>query len=128
MNHSLGVRGLERGSDLDRQTERLAGRQRAFGQRLAIDQLHDDVVGANIVDLADVGMVQSGDGLGFARKSIAELVGRRLDRDIAIEARIPGAVDLAHTALAEQRKDLIWTETVSCGKRHVLVEVESTSS
>jgi hypothetical protein len=118
MSDALGVRGLKRGSDLYGQTQCVANRQRTFGQRLAIHQLHHDIVGADIIDLADVGVIKGGYGFGFARKSIAELGGRGFYRDIAIEARISGAVDLSHTAFAEQRKDLVRTETVTCGKRH----------
>jgi hypothetical protein len=71
-------------------------------------------------------MVKGGYGSGFARKSIAELGGRGFYRNIAIEPRISGALDLAHTTLAEQRKDLVRTETVTCGKRHVVVQLEAT--
>src|SRR5215471_6133516 len=128
MNDAFGVCGLKRGSDLYGQTQYLAGRQRTFGQGLAVHQLHHNVVGADVIDLADVGMVERGYGFGFARKSIAELGSRGFDRDKPIEARISGTVDFAHTAFAEQRENLVRTETVTFGKRHGLVELESTAS
>jgi hypothetical protein len=72
--------------------------------------------------------VKRGYGLGFTCKSIAELGGCGFDRNMAIEARIAGAIDLAHSAFPEQRKDLVRTEAVTCGKRHALFELEFTPS
>ena len=41
--------------------------------RLAFDVLHHQVVRADVVELADVGMIQGGDGAGFALEAFAEL-------------------------------------------------------
>jgi len=61
-------------------------------------------------------MRQRGDGLGFALESRAprvvsrHAVGKNLDRDVAIQARVTGAIHLAHAAGANQREDLVWAE------------------
>jgi hypothetical protein len=41
------------------------------------------------------------------------------DRDVAVELRIPRAVDLAHSAGTERRDDLINTEPRAWCQRHV---------
>ena len=62
---------------------------------------------ADVVDGADIGMVQSGGGFGFAAKTLQclavlrEVVGKKLESDEAAEASVLGLVDHAHTAAAE---------------------------
>jgi hypothetical protein len=59
---------------------------------------------ADVVERADVGMVEVGDGAGLALEAGADLragreVGRQhLDCDIAAQAGIAGPIDLAHPA------------------------------
>ena len=65
---------------------------------VAFDVLHHQIVGADVVDLADVGMIQRGDSLGFALEAFGKLRGRDFDGDVAIQARIVGAIHLAHAA------------------------------
>ena len=43
---------------------------------------------------------------------------QNLQRDVAIELRVAGAVDLAHAARANQRDDLIRAETGTGRERH----------
>jgi hypothetical protein len=40
----------------------------------------------------------------------APLSGQHFDGDVSLEAGVPGFVDLAHAALAEQRDDLVGTK------------------
>ena len=115
MRDALPVRLVERVGDLDRDLQRLVERQRPFlearGQRLAVEMRHDQVVraidAADVVDAADVGMVQGRDGASLALEAgphigIASDVARQdLDRDRAIEPRVAGPVDLAHAARAD---------------------------
>ena len=72
---------------------------RDLALRLTLDQFHDEGLGLvgifQAVDGGDVGMIQRGEGLGFALEAgnpfrIAG-EGRRqhFDRDIAIEFRVP---------------------------------------
>jgi hypothetical protein len=117
----LVVRGRETARDPDRVVERSC---RGKGsppepppQGLAFEQLEDDVrrafVLANVEDHEDVGVVQGPRGLRLLREA-ALTIGitgsvpvQDLDRDLAGEARIAGAVDLAHPSRAERREDLV---------------------
>ena len=67
---------------------------------------------AEVVDRHDGRVVHLGDELGLALEALLELgrqVARRdqLDRDVAVEQRIAGAVDDAHAAAAELPEDLV---------------------
>ncbi len=71
---------------------------------------------ADVVERADVRMVELRDRAGFAVEPLAELrisgegFGQDLDGDDAIEARVAGLVDLAHAAGAEGGEDLVRAE------------------
>ena len=60
-------------------------------------------------------MVERRQHLGFAfeaREPLAigcEVFGQHLDGDVALELRIPGAIDLPHAASAERRDHLVRT-------------------
>ena len=68
---------------------------------------------ANFVDGADVGMVQSGGGLGLALKSrqrlwiFGHIVRQKLERDEAMQSRVLSLVDDAHPAAAQFLDDAI---------------------
>ena len=100
--------------DAQANRHRLRGAQRPalekVGEHLALEQLHGDeqlpVVLADLVDLADVGMIDARRGPGFPPESLARgLVpakrGHRLDGDRPFQPRVAGRVDDAHPALAE---------------------------
>ncbi len=69
-------------------------------------------------------MIERGRGAGFLRKALqAVMIGderrrQNLDGYSAIEARIVGAIDLAHSSCAEGRQNFIGTETTSSGNGH----------
>src|SRR5262249_10914830 len=73
----------------------------------------------------DVQVVERGQELRFALEAgQAFAVGRELgwknlQRHVAIELRIACAIDLAHTAGAERREDLVRAESSSRGKGHL---------
>ena len=75
---------------------------------------------ADVVERADMGVVQAGDGPGFALEALAAFgvlatIGRQnLDRDGAVEARVVRPVDLAHAARAQGCQDLVGAESSSC--------------
>ena len=83
----------------------------ALRQVLALDQLHDERVHATGLlrgrGCGDVGMIQRREGLRFAREPrepfgvAREELGQDLDRDVAIQLRVAGAIHLAHAAGAE---------------------------
>ena len=85
MRDAFPVRGIESVTNLRRVLQCLIERQWPF-QRSALDVLHDQVVRADIVNLADVWMVQRGDGVSFALKAFGKMFGGGLDRDIAAPA------------------------------------------
>lgn len=88
MNDPLTVCGLERGSNLPRELQRLIRRKglRLFtvDDRPPVDVLHDQKIRTDVVNLADVGMIECGDGFGFTLEALAELLARNFDRDVPI--------------------------------------------
>jgi hypothetical protein len=126
------MRGLEREGDLATDRQGLLGREpaalQAIRERLALDQLHDQdrhaaVAVLETVQGRDAGMVEGGEDarllpqasepLGLAR----ELVGQRLEGDLAMQFRVAGAVDLAHAPGAEPGHDLVGAYARS-GRQH----------
>ena len=89
-------------------------------ERLSLDQLHRQEVDAvdlvDGVDRDDVRMIQAGQGPGFApeaRKPVGighKRLGEDLQRNLAVELRIAGAIHLPHAALADLRGDFIRAE------------------
>ena len=72
-------------------------------QRFALRQLHDQVVGPDVVERADVRVGQRGNRARFALEPRAELLLRDLDRNGAAQPRVDGARDVAHTAVITLR-------------------------
>jgi hypothetical protein len=87
-------------------------------QRLAFHPFHDQVVRADVVERADVGMIQRGDGPRLAFKTVVEFARGNLDGDGPAEACVGAVVHLAHAALADQSRDLIRAKLVSGRKPH----------
>src|SRR5262249_32168001 len=95
-------------------------------ERAAFDMLHRDevdlAIGADVVDGDDVGMHERGRGPCFAEEPLAvrglvDLIGADdFERDAAIQARVPGAVDDAHAALADFGFDAIVREHFALGE------------
>jgi hypothetical protein len=124
MHDALLMRRFDCFGDLFRDRERFFQRDRtllnALSQRGPFHQLHHQVIPANVVELADVGMIQRGHGAHFARKAIGEALLGDFDGDVAAHARIVGAVDLSHAAGADRRKHLIRAEPRSNSQCHKL--------
>jgi hypothetical protein len=99
------VRGIESVADLVGVFQGLIKRQREF-ERLALDVLHDQEVWSNVVEMADIGMVQRGDGARFAFEPFGKLGLRCFDRHDSVQPRIPGFPHLPHAPGADGRKDL----------------------
>ena len=105
--------------------ERQRAPAQAVGKRLAVEELHDQEVGAvlraDVVEMADVRMIQRGNGAGFALETLlefgigGEMSGENLDGNGAIEARVFRAVDLAHAAGAERGLNFVGTEFCARG-------------
>ena len=134
MNDALFVRRFERLGDLLRDGHRLVNRDRAvrdeLRQVLAFDQFHHEGRDApalfDAVDGGDVGMIQRGQGLGFALEArepidlVRERFGQDLDCDVAIQLRVTRAKDLAHPAFADRRGDLVDAEARARGESQCL--------
>ena len=113
--------GVERVGDFDADFEKAFEFERAAGDDVlesgAVEKFHGDegaaVVFADVVDRADVGMVQGGGGAGFALEAIErlwivrEIVGEKFESDEAAEAGVFGFVDDAHSAAAEFFDDAV---------------------
>ena len=116
VNDAFGVSGFEGVGDFDDgeveeavELEGTAGDEILTG--LAFETFHGDeglsVFFADIVDGADVGVVEGGGGFGFAAKTaeglgiFGERVREKFEGDEAVEARVLRLVDDAHAAAAE---------------------------
>ena len=95
----------------------------AVCERLPLDQLHHDqrriahVFDAE--DLADEGVIQRRGGTGLAQESlplpavVAELGEQCLDRHVAPEHGVPGAIHRSHASLAEEGQDVVGADRPS---------------
>jgi len=116
---------MDRSSDLLEDADqaraiRRPGRQ-ALRQRLAVDELHDQVgalsVEPRVEDPDDARVIEPGEGLGFPGEALAdegmaeEGLAQDLDRDRAAELPVAGAVDDRHGALAQHAEQLVAVET-----------------
>ena len=125
VDDALLVRGLERFGDLFRNRQRFVDRDRparnALRQIVALDQFHHQRANTagffEAVDVRDIRMVQGRERLRFAgepRQPVGvagEWVRQNLERDVTIEFRVAGAVDLPHPALADLRNDFVDAES-----------------
>ena len=131
MDDPLVVSGGEAVRDLERVVEGLADGKRsaleAGPQGLAFEQLRDDVggtvVGPHVVDGENVRVVQGTGGAGLLLEAaellaIGDLLEENLDRDLALQAGVTGAVDLTHRPRGEQPHDLVRAESRACLERH----------
>ena len=115
MENVPAVRGLQRRGDLPRQMYSFDGRQRT-SQRRSVDVLEHQVVRADVVNLADVRMVETGDGARVTLESPppvgvgGELGGQHLDGDVAAQTRVVCLPHFTHSPCAKEADDLIWAQ------------------
>jgi hypothetical protein len=86
-------------------------------QRFALDQLHHEVVGPDIVERADVRVIECCDGTCLAVETLAKARCADLDGDRTIEAGIDRPEHLPHTAGTKPRLHTIDTE-LPAGLQH----------
>src|SRR5262245_46308533 len=132
MNDPLLVRGLQSFGNLLRDGQRLIEWQwplcDPIRQRRSFDQFQDERMRAatvlEAVDGRDVRMIQRGEYLSLAPEANESIgisrdgVREDFQRDVAIELRVAGAVDLAHTAGADLRGDFVWAEASARSQGH----------
>ena len=133
VDDAMSVSTSERSSDLGPDAESLIKRQRATGQSsgktLAIDELHHEEIslalGNDVVQCADVRVIESGNQFRFAFEAVAQIrscrqVGpQRLQRDGPVQSRITRAIDGSHPTDADRLDDVIGTNHRSRGERDV---------
>jgi len=129
MGHAGAMGAVEGIGDLCGEFERLIEGKRALldagGQCLALDQLHHHVAGPDIVERADVRMIQRGHGAGFPFETGAQIFtlgnvfGQHLYRDGAVEPRVARFVHFAHPSRADGGEDFVGTELFAGAERHV---------
>ena len=121
VNDVFGVGGIERVGDFDGEGEEFfdvhGAAVDAVLERLPIEKFHGDkgvaVLLADIVDGADVGMVQGGGGLRFpleSRESLripGDILRQKFQRDEALKARVFGLVNDTHASAAELFDDAV---------------------
>ena len=117
MHDAFLVRSFESIHNLLPNTECFFERNRAFfnplSQSRTLDVLHDQVIGADVVQSADVGMIQCRNRPRLTFKPIVELLRRYLNGDIAPELQIARTPHFAHPAFADGRDDFVSAEFVS---------------
>ena len=70
-------------------------------------------------------MIQRGEDFCFAVEAreafrvAGQRIGKNFDGDLALQLQVAGAIHFAHPAGAERGEDLITTELVACGERHM---------
>ena len=115
MDNALLVRGVERVGDLDGQLQKgiiIQGLARdALLERLAFEQFHDDeglrIVLVNLVNGADVRVVQGGGGASFPLKPLhglvitRHLIGQELDGHVPAQACVFSFINDTHPTAAE---------------------------
>ena len=97
-------------------------------QRLSLQVLHHEEVGAlvvpDVVQRADVRVRKERDGTRLALEPLSHrraggfTAEDHFDRDNAVQARVTGAVDLAHAACAKRGDDLVGAEASAGSKDH----------
>lgn len=119
MDNAAPVSVLESLANLTGDGQRVVHRKRtgvkALGQGNTFDQLHHQSMGTagvlKAVNRADIGVIERGQELGFATQAgeplriAGEGLGQQLERDLAPEFGIAGAVDLTHATRAQGGDD-----------------------
>src|SRR5438067_4037508 len=132
MDDAAAMRLLQAFCNLRSILKYLVGRQWAFGQsvceRLAFQILHNEKIGpvlaANVEKSADVGVLQGGNGLGFALEPLFRVWPLRkigwqyLDGDRPVETGVAGTINFAHSTRPCRGKDFVRPDSRAGKKWH----------
>ena len=88
-------------------------------ERLAFDVLHHQVIRTDVMERADVRMIQRGDGASFLLKTRRVLALELFNRDDTVQPRVTRLLNLAHAARTNRRKDFVRAEFVARLERHL---------
>src|ERR1700678_1075439 len=134
VHNALRVSRIQSIGDLDRQVAQNLSRNRFPGnavlQSHAIKKLHGNegrtVLVINLVDRADVGMIQCRSSFGLALKAqkrlrvFGDLIRQELQGHKAVERNILGLVDDAHSAAADLFQNAVARNDLSNHRRRIL--------
>ena len=123
----LGVSGVERVCDLDAEVEKeFEVESFAFDEVLqgaAVEKLHDDegltALLADVVNRADVGVIEGGCGFGLAAEAseglrvAGQAFGKEFQGDGTMKAGVFGLIDDTHATAAELIQDAVMGERLS---------------
>ena len=137
MDDALRVRGFERIGNLPGDGQCVLERNRttldAIGERRSFDHLEHErrrmIGGLEPVDGRDVGVVECRQEIGFPREArqalrvASEERRQNLERDVARQLAVAGAVDFAHPAGADQGDDLVGAEACAGRQTHRGLEI-----
>jgi hypothetical protein len=128
MNDVARMRGGERAGDLKRPIDGLIDR-RSLGPQVLIERLAGHVFHDNhrpafelddVVNRRDAGMRQRCGRARFAEEVLGRIspvtAEQRLDRNVAVQARVVSEIHLAHAARAKRREDLVRTNSDAGGQ------------
>src|SRR5215471_8850731 len=117
MSDALLVGGVECVQDLARTFDGLvSGHGTSEGN--AIHKFHHEVVRANIIEVADVGMIQGRNRARLAAEAVGEIRLREFDGDTPVETGVHRLPNFAHTTSPDTGQEFIRTETLAGGWRH----------
>src|SRR4051812_29881014 len=105
MHDTLPMRFMKSIANLCGIFQRLFQGQRTC-ERPAFDIFHHQVTWTDVIQRADVRMVQSSHGPSLALETLGESLVRYFDRNRAVESRITSFPHLTHSPGADLRKDL----------------------
>src|SRR5207244_838075 len=125
MHDPLCMRGVQRVCNLDAPLQEFSGIERAAAnpmpERMALQELHHDVrlafVLANIVNGANVRMIQGGGGAGLTAEPferlrlVGELIGQKLKRYVAAKSCVFTSVDHPHAAASKLVMDPVMSDS-----------------
>ena len=80
---------------------------------MPIHEFQDNVIGADVVDLTDVRVVESGDGAGFPSESFRVLLGGNLESDHPVEAGVASLIDHTHPTGADLRENFVGSKRIA---------------
>ena len=132
MDYAVRVRLCKRVGDLQPDVERLLNTETAAfdapGERFAFDVVHCDernfALVVDFVDCANVRVIQSRGGTGFAQEARGELTilpefgGQDFQCNMTIQLQVFGQIDLTHSARAERRYNFVATEMCAGSDGH----------
>jgi hypothetical protein len=121
MDDAFGVRGVECIGDFDSDIEKAIEFEGLPGdevfERNAVEKLHDNegfaVLFTDVVDGANVGVIEGGSGLRFPFETgkglriFGDRVGKELEDDTAMKTGVVGLIDDAHTTAANSFDDAV---------------------